>query len=94
MKDRGYEERIFANNRRPPLLNVSGPAPVWASKRRALTSALEYFQNPVSTLGGTVDIGTGGQTGLARMVLLEGDVGEGYVFWGTRKSLGTLVLPL
>jgi hypothetical protein len=92
--DQQWRERVLANSRRPQLDNVSGPAPVWASKRRALSSALEYFQNPVPTLGGTVDVGTGGQSGIARMVLLEGDAGEGYVFWGSNKSLGTLVLPL
>lgn len=90
-KDRNYLARVAANKSRPVINNVSGPAPVWASKRRGLTTALEYFQDPISTLGGSVEVGAGN---VARMVLLEGEVGEGYVFWGSERSLGTVVLPL
>ncbi len=92
--DPDYLHRIRANNERAPLTDVTRPAPVWASRRRALTTSLDYFTNPVSTFGATVDVGAGGLTGMARMILLEGDTGEDYVFWGTKKSLGTIVVPV
>lgn len=43
------------------------------------------------TQGGTVYVGEGG---VARSVVFEGALGEGYAFWGTGKSVGTFVVPL
>lgn len=89
--DKDYEQRVLENSRRPDLMNTERPIQVWATRRAGLTSTLEYFQNPSKVEGGSVEIGGGG---VARAIMLEGDRGDGYVFWGVDKSSGTLVFPL
>lgn len=87
--DPDYQARLAENEARPSLPDGCVPA-VWASKRRGLTSALEYYGRPIRTTGGTVHVGEGD---IARAVMLEGSLGEGYGFWGTGKSVGTFVVP-
>lgn len=90
--DTDYLARIQENESRAPLpVHPAVVPPVWASKRRGMTSALEYYGRPVKTTGGTVHVGPGD---VARCVLFEGSLGEGYAFWGTGKSVGTFVVPL
>ncbi|KAJ9108574.1 hypothetical protein QFC19_002290 [Naganishia cerealis] len=90
-KDRKYEARLQSNDVRTPLTTDSAnTVPVWALKRRGLTSALEYYRDPIATNGGSVSIGEGG---VARSIFLEGSLGDGYGFWGTGKSVGTFVVP-
>ncbi|KAJ9107684.1 hypothetical protein QFC21_001144 [Naganishia friedmannii] len=90
-KDAKYEARLQSNEQRTPLVTqFKTPAPVWALKRRGLTSALEYYRDPIATTGGSVCIG---EAGFARSIMLEGSLGDGYGFWGTGKSVGTFVVP-
>ncbi|KAJ9115915.1 hypothetical protein QFC22_005058 [Naganishia vaughanmartiniae] len=60
-KDPKYEARLQSNEHRTPLVTkFKNPAPVWALKRRGLTSALEYYQDPIATTGGSICIGEAG----------------------------------
>lgn len=88
-----YQARLAYNRTRVPLPpDLLANMPVWSRTRRAMTSTLKYLAKPIKTLGGSVDLDAGG---LARAVILEGDVGDKqYVFWGTGRSCGTVVLPM
>jgi hypothetical protein len=86
--DPDYQARLAENEARPALPDGCVPS-VWASKRRGLVSALEYYGRPIKTTGGTVHV----CSDVARAVILEGPAGEGYGFWGTGKSVGTFVVP-
>lgn len=87
--DEAYAARVRDNEARKPQPSEGVP-PVWASKRRGLTSAVEYYREPMRTAGGSVYV----SEGVARGVVFEGKLGDGYGFWGTGKSVGTFVVPL
>ncbi|OCF35309.1 hypothetical protein I316_02855 [Kwoniella heveanensis BCC8398] len=89
--DRAYLDRLEANNRKPPLTNMNGPCPVWAKTRRALQSAVEYLRDPKQTAGGSVELGVGG---IARGLILEGDVGAQGLYWGTGEHSGTIITTI
>lgn len=86
--EKAWLDRVATNEERPEP-NVHAPAPVWAERRAELTSTLEYFEAPKQIVGGSVHI----SGGAARCIMLEGDAGDGYVFWGTGRTVGTIVVP-
>lgn len=87
--EQAWLNRIKANKERPEA-GVHKEAPVWAKRRAELTSTLEYFESPKLMQGGSVHI----DGGCARSIMLEGDAGEEYVFWGSGRTVGTIVVPL
>lgn len=86
--DKAYFARLDANARRPPLSDMKGPCPVWGKTRRALQSTAEYLRQPVKTIGASVEIGVGG---IARGVILEGQIPRQGVFWGEGEQAGTII---
>jgi hypothetical protein len=86
-----FDEARLQENIGRPAHPSDGVPPVWASKRRGLTTALEYYRDPIRTSGGSVYVAPGG---VARCVVFEGKLGDGYGFWGSGKSVGTFVVPL
>ncbi|WWC85264.1 uncharacterized protein L201_000126 [Kwoniella dendrophila CBS 6074] len=90
--DREYFSRLEDNARKSPLTDMRGPCPVWAKTRRSLQVAAEYFRNPTSSAGASVEIGAGG---IARGVILEGEVmGAQGLFWGQGKDTGIIMTSI
>ncbi|ORY25750.1 hypothetical protein BCR39DRAFT_543219 [Naematelia encephala] len=89
--DKAWQARVQANAAKPPLANLDGNYPIWANTRAALRDATTYLRDPVKTVGGSVEIGTGG---IARGVLLEGKADPMWAYWSTDESSRYLCLPL
>jgi hypothetical protein len=89
--DKAFAERVEANNLKPKLKDMNGPCPVWSNTRKGLQSALDYMRNPVKTAGASVDINPGG---MARGVILEGQIPSDLAYWGQGTEGGTLILPM
>lgn len=88
--DERYHERVEANAKKPPLVKMKGPCPVWAHTRRALQSALGYLRNPVKTVGASVEI----EGGIAKGVILEGEPPGEKHYWGTGPLAGTILTSM
>ncbi|WVF72399.1 hypothetical protein IAT40_007214 [Kwoniella sp. CBS 6097] len=89
--DRAYFTRLEVNNHKRPLVDMNGPCPVWAKTRRALQASVEYMRDPKQTAGGRVEIGVGG---IARGLILEGDIEAQGLYWGTGEHSGTIITAI
>jgi hypothetical protein len=89
--DEGYFARLERNAMRPPLRDMQHACPVWAKTRRALQVGVDYLRRPRATRGASVDIGLGG---IARGVILEGDVDDAGAYWGTKRMTGSIVVAM
>ncbi|WVQ98537.1 hypothetical protein IAU59_005663 [Kwoniella sp. CBS 9459] len=89
--DQAYFDRLQANAQKRPLTDMNGPCPVWGKTKRALQNTVEYLREPMETIGGSVEIGAGG---LARGVILEGDVNAQGLYWGTGEHAGTIIAAI
>ncbi|WVW83383.1 hypothetical protein I302_105402 [Kwoniella bestiolae CBS 10118] len=90
--DQEYFARLEVNAKRPPLMDMYGPCPVWAKTRRSLQAACEYLREPRKTVGASVEIGVGG---IARGIILEGEIPDAQgIYWGKGKDTGTIITSI
>jgi hypothetical protein len=90
-KDDTYFARLEVNARKPPLSDMKGPCPVWSATRKALSAATEYLRDLTPCEGGSVCVAEGG---VARGLILEGNVLGEKPFWGEGEDAGSIAASL
>jgi hypothetical protein len=87
-EETAFLSRVAKNAAKPALKDMKGTCPIWSNTRKALQSAAEYLRDPVKTQGASVHIGVGG---VARGLILEGEIQDTGVYWGEGEQAGSIL---